>query len=116
MPISGLNGPYNLTGPGILAAVSSNGTPGAYALGQTNTTNNAFVISYVGRSDTDIAARLQNWVGSYPQFKFGYFLSAAAAFVKECQLYHDFNPPDNKVHPARPVNENWRCPVCKVFG
>lgn len=87
--------------------------PGAYALGRLNN-DNVFEISYVGRSDSDIAARLQNWVGSYHHFKFDYFGTAAAAFAKECQLYHDFNPPDNKVHPATPVNSNVKCPVCRT--
>jgi hypothetical protein len=113
MATSGLYGPYNLTGPGILAAVSSNGMPGAYALGRTNSSN-VFEISYVGRSDSDVATRLQNWIGSYAHFKFDYFSTAAAAFEKECQLYHDFNPPDNVVHPAKPANSNVKCPVCRT--
>ena len=108
MATTGLNGPYSLTGPGILAAVSGY-SPGAYALGKSET--GTFHVHYVGRSDTDVAARLQQHVEKwYPQFKFGYFQTAKAAFEKECHLYHDFNPPDNKVHPARPANENWRMP------
>jgi hypothetical protein len=41
--------------------------------------------------------------------------SAKAAFDKECDLYHDFKPPDNKVHPARQKGANWTCKRCTVF-
>lgn len=34
------------------------------------------------------------------------------AFEKECHLYHDFNPPDNTVHPARPAGTQYLCPRC----
>ncbi len=112
MASTGLSGPYTLSGDKILATVTSNGNPGAYALGRTNSAN-TFIVSYVGRSDTDIAARLQDWVGSYEQFKFGYFSTAEAAFVKECNLYHDFSPGlDNSVHPAKPAGSKSKCPRC----
>jgi hypothetical protein len=112
MASTGLSGPYTLSGDQILATVTSNGNPGAYALGHTDSAN-AFVVSYVGRSDTDIAARLQNWVGSYKQFKFGYFSTAGEAFAKECSLYHDFSPGlDNTVHPAKPAGSYLKCPRC----
>ena len=113
MPTSGLNGPYALTAAGVLTAVSSY-SPGAYALGRSD--GNTFYISYVGRSDTDVAARLQQHVSTpHPEFKFGYFSSAKAAFEKECHLYHDFSPEENKVHPARPRDANWKCPACRIF-
>ena len=112
MPNSGLSGPYSLTKQSIDKNVTRT-SPGAYALGKTSA--NTFHISYVGRSDDDVADRLQDHVGNYDQFKYGYFDSAKAAFEKECRLYHDFDPPDNKVHPARPQNANWMCPVCTLF-
>lgn len=115
MASSGLNGPYPLTNAGVEGAVKSV-SPGAYALGSTNSSGGSFMIDYVGRSDDDVGARLKQHVPErYPQFKFGYFSSAKAAFEKECHLYHDFNPPDNKVHPARPRNTNWTCPRCRIF-
>jgi hypothetical protein len=112
MASTGLSGPYTLSGDKILTTVTSNGNPGAYALGHTNS-DNTFIVSYVGRSDTDIAARLQQWVGSYKQFKFGYLPTAEAAFAKECYLYHDFSPGlDNTVHPAKPTGSKSNCPYC----
>jgi hypothetical protein len=114
MATSGLSGPYPLTTPGILAAVSSY-NPGAYALGKT--VENVFRIHYVGRSDVDVATRLQDHVSKwYPEFKFGYFQTAQAAFEKECHLYHNFSPPDNLVHPAKPQGSNHKCPVCGYLG
>jgi len=116
MPSTGLNGPYPLTHPEI-RRVASRTSPGAYALGESR--NGTFYINYVGRSDSDIAARLSQHVGAYSQFKFGYFGSPKAAFEKECRLWHDFGGPsgnlDNKVQSARPTGANWQCPVCNVF-
>jgi hypothetical protein len=114
MKTTGLSNAFNLTTAGVAAAVTSK-SAGAYALGKLE--NNIFYVHYVGRSDEDLAARLQQHVSEwYPHFQAAYFPSAKAAFEKECSLYHDFNPPDNKVHPARPKNSNWSCPACKLFG
>src|SRR5690242_4574521 len=101
MANSGLHGPHTLTSVGVSNNVKGIG-PGAYALGATNE-KNEFVIAYVGRSDDDLAGRLQQHVTEpYLQFKYGFLPSTDEAFYKECRLYHDFSPPDNKVHPARP--------------
>jgi hypothetical protein len=88
-------------------------SPGVYALDAT--TAGGFTVSYVGRSDTDVNSRLHDWIGEYRYFKFAYCSSAKDAFEAECELYHDYNPPDNKVHPARPYNSGWKCPRCRKF-
>jgi len=114
MPSSGLSGPFNLTSIGVSTNVTKK-SPGAYALG-TVSADGTFNIAYVGRSDDDVAGRLQQHTPeAYTHFKFDYFPSAKAAFEKECRLYHDFKPRDNKVHPDRPKNANWSCPVCTIF-
>lgn len=107
MPSSGLSGPYELSKKSVTAQVTRY-SPGAYALGYSK--NNTFYIKYVGRSDDDVADRIGDHVGEYEEFKFGYLNSAKAAFEKECNLYHDFDPEDNKVHPARTKGMNWECP------
>jgi hypothetical protein len=110
----GLTGPFSLTTAGVNSAVTLT-SPGAYALG-TMGADNVFQIAYVGRSDEDVSTRLLDHVSKpHPQFFFTYLGSALAAFTKECNLYHDFEPPENSVHPARPRNANWRCPRCSVF-
>jgi len=114
MANSGLFGPHPLTEAGIQAYVKGV-SGGAYALGKTE--NGTFLIHYVGRSDVDLAARLRQHTPKwYPEFKYGFLASSKAAFEKECRLYHDFTPPDNTVHPARPQNENWACPACSFCG
>ena len=112
MASSGLNGEYALTESGVDTNVTRT-SAGAYALGRTE--DKTFLISYVGRSDDDVNARLKQHVGDYAKFKYGYFSSAKSAFEKECNLYHDFDPPDNKIHPDRPNNSNWSCPRCSKF-
>jgi len=112
MASTGLKGSYPLTEKGISDAVQFK-HPGAYALGAKR--GDTFYISRVGRSDGDVAARLRQYIGKYAQFKFAYFPSAKAAFEKECHLYHDFDPPDNNIHPDRPNGANWTCPRCYLF-
>lgn len=115
MADSGLNGSYLLTKKGINDAVTRT-SAGAYALGFVK--DDKFYIKYVGRSDDDVNDRLHKHIGKkndYKKFKFKYYSSAKAAFEKECRLYHDFKPRDNIIHPDRPNNSNWKCPVCKKF-
>ena len=112
MPSSGLRGPYKLSTTSVNLNVTCT-SPGAYALGYTK--NNTFYIKYVGRSDSDVNDRLKDHVSDYSQFKFEYYSTAKLAFEKECRLYHDFDPTDNDVHPARPRGKTWECPVCTIF-
>lgn len=109
MPSTGLDGPYLLTAERIDEVITKK-SAGTYALDRT--TDTTFKVSRVGRSDNDVNARLKSYVGgNYKYFKFGYNSSAKAAFEKECTLYHDFNPPDNAIHPDRPEGTSWKCPV-----
>lgn len=110
----GMQGPYKLDTETIEAKVTRT-SPGNYALGRKKGT---FLVGYVGRSDSDVRARLKSWVGKTrrPLFKFSYATSPKAAFDKECENYHDFNPPDNDVHPDRPDGTDWHCPRCEIYG
>ncbi len=103
---------HSLTGDNIDAFVTRT-SPGVYALD--GTTASSFIYSYVGRSDVDVNGRLHQWIGKYKYFKFAYSSSAKNAFEDECRLYHDYNPPDNAIHPARPTNSGWACPRCTIF-
>jgi hypothetical protein len=113
MAATGLHGPGVLTEIGIDEIVKGVG-PGAYVLGRN--TPGTFYVDYVGRSDGDLNGRLKDWAGSkYTHFKYGFYDTAEAAFLKECHLYHDWGGGtanlDNKVHPARPTNSKANCPI-----
>ena len=112
----GMEGPYKLDVETIDVQVTRK-SPGNYALGVV-TERGAFRPGYVGRSDSDVAASLKSWVGKTkkPLFKFSYASWAKAAFEKECENYHDFNPVQNTTHPERPEKTNWHCPRCSIFG
>jgi hypothetical protein len=114
MAVTGLSGPFALTVTSIDKVVTKK-SAGAYALGTSDNQGN-LTVRRVGRSDGDLNGRLKDYVGKYPVFKADYFASPKAAFEKECHLYHDFDPPDNAMHPDRPAGTNWTCPRCRTFG
>jgi hypothetical protein len=115
MPATGLTGPYSLT-PGNIDRNVATRRIGAYVLG--HTTGDSFYVDYAGRSDDDVGKRLKDHAneGKYKEFKYGYLPSAVAAFEKECNLYHDFSPSGNTIHPDRPKGSNMKCPRCKQLG
>ncbi len=109
MPETGLFGPYQLNRENINQYVATKGT-GVYVLDKTS--DGKFKVSYVGRSDDDLPGGLGDHIGEgYHYFKYGYFKTAKSAFEKECHIYHDFKPPDNTIHPARPKSLKRDCPV-----
>jgi len=111
MASSGLRGPFILTG-GTIDAVVKQTSAGAYALGWTDE-KNVFHIQYVGRADDDVKKSIKDWLPTpYAQFKFEYYPSAKAAYFKECELYHDFSPPDSTIHPAALKGSSLACPRC----
>jgi hypothetical protein len=101
MSKTGLQGPYPLSFDAIDSVVRAT-SAGVYALGHTDA-QGRFAINHVGRSDSDLRARLLDCIGSEKLFKYGYSASAQTAFEKECQLFHDFSPPGNRLHPSRPT-------------
>ncbi|MGA9364527.1 MAG: hypothetical protein WBW16_09190 [Bacteroidota bacterium] len=109
MPSNELHGPHPLTKKGIDDNVKGVGL-GAYALGHVDQSN-AFNVTRVGRSDDDLNKRLHDYEGLYESFKYAFLPNSKAAFEKECRLYHDFIPPDNIIHPAKPVGTDYKCPV-----
>ncbi|KAA3634063.1 MAG: hypothetical protein DWP97_07820 [Calditrichaeota bacterium] len=108
MITTNLYGPYELTAKEIDRVVQ-NVSPGAYALGKVK--EGVFYVSRIGRSDNDINNRLHDYVGDYVHFKYRYYDTKKAAFEKECSLYHDFEPPDNVIHPDRPNGTYYSCPI-----
>jgi len=109
-----MNGPFTLS-RAVIDREVTRVSPGAYEL----LMSYSGPVKYVGRSDDDLNARLKRWVDSkYSYFEFEYCSSPKAAFVKECTLYHYHGGSeklDNKIHPQRPANSDWQCPVCNIF-
>lgn len=83
-------------------------SPGVYILSRDGKT-----VTYVGRSDTDLRSRINQSEreGVYTHFWFEYTASARDAYLKECEYFHKYRPPDNSKHPSVPVGTNWRCPI-----
>jgi hypothetical protein len=111
---TGLSGPFRLSFDEIDAAVTRK-SAGVYALGRADALGR-FCVSHVGRSDSDIRARLLDFIGSEALFKYRYCSATQTAFEKECDLFHDFSPPGNRLHPDRPKGTTWRCPRCQIFA
>ena len=114
MPETGLNGPFALQAVEIDREISRT-SAGVYILDRSHE-EGPFHISYVGRSDTDLKARLLEHGAKYKRFKYEYHATPEEAFARECDLYHDFNPPSTIAHPPRPHGSKWKCARCKVFG
>ena len=113
-----MQGPFLLS-VGKISETVTKTSAGNYALGYVDD-EKVFRVKYVGRSDSDVAARLRKHVGEkYKLFKYSYATSPKAAFEKECRNYHDFGESrllDNDIHPDRPRGANWKCPCCNHYG
>src|SRR3954469_20141965 len=114
MAETGLNGPFALQAAEIDKEISRK-SAGVYILDRSHE-DGPFHISYVGRSDTDLAARLREHGEKYKRFKFEFHATPEEAFARECALYHQYNPPSTIAHPPRPIGSKWKCALCKVFG
>jgi len=111
IPIPELNDPDALTPEKVDTAIRYK-TPGFYVLG-TLGDNKLMTVSYVGRSDDDLAAKLKRHAGNYPAFAFATAESALLAYQGECRLYHALKPSKNVMHPIRKgADAAWACPVC----
>ncbi len=118
MPTLDMKGPYYLT-PQKVDETIPRIHPGNYAVGYTKE-NGAFVVRYVGRSDSNLNQALKAQpADSSTKFKWCYAPSEKVAFDKECKTFHDFGGSDqleNEEHPRAPAGTNWRCPVCNFKG
>lgn len=96
-----MSGAYVLSEAEIAKHCSSLRPHGNYAFGKMNE-KNQFLIYYVGRFNHG-GNRLKHGIGKYSHFKISHAATEKEAVEKECQNYHDFTPPDNKIHPACPT-------------
>jgi len=108
----GMKSSYALTNKSIDDEITKI-SAGNFALGY-ETKSGLFVVQNFGRSDTDLNHEIKNWIGRYERFKFFYASSPKNAFIKEFKNYHAFdkNKIDNKIHPEKPKNTDYKCPYC----
>lgn len=90
---------------------------GNYRLAKSLSPDGYLHVSYVGRSDSDIATRIADHLGEgYRYFRFCYQPSRRAAYEQECRDYHEFGGDkgllDNEIHPDSPAFMNYKCPYC----
>lgn len=111
-----MDGPFSLTNEEIDRRIAS-GKPGNYAYGRKDE-EGAFLVQYVGRSDTDLNDRIKHGIkDGYKLFKFSYASTPKEAYEKECRNYHDFGGDrgklHNEIHPAKPERRLFlSCPHC----
>ena len=112
MAKSGLLGPYPLTEEILQTHIEQSddwSSASVFALGQVK--NQRFHLQRVGHADGDLSEFLRPYIGHYPAFRFKFYRSTRSAYDKECELYHAFKPQDNVVHPEKPKNTKFTCPV-----
>jgi len=111
---TGLIGPLPLRYESVRDAITRTAA-GAYALGYA-ANDGGFCVLQIGRSDTDVRSKLIGQIGTQNLFKFILSTGPMLAFEKECELFHNFSPPNNRRHPERTAGTNWTCPRCRQFG
>lgn len=113
MTSTGLLGPFRLAYDDITDSIPRV-APGAFVLGHKGP-DGRFYVDYVGRADQDIRDKLLQLIGSGNLFKYRCSTTSEAAFHAECELFHTFQPPGNRMHPDRKAGTNWECPRCRFF-
>ena len=108
---TGLRGPFPLA-PDAIEEELVDKCPGAYALGFVDHLGR-FSITYVGSAGEDLKSKLRSHIGTAAQFKFRHFAEQRQAFEKECEMFHQFMPTGNFLHPSRPHGADWTCPRCR---
>lgn len=108
---TGLRGPFSLT-PDVIDEELADKCPGAYALGFIDHLGR-FSITYVGSAGEDLKSKLRSHTGTATHFKFRHFAEQRQAFEKECEMFHQFMPTGNFLHPSRPPGADWTCPRCR---
>ena len=110
-----MSGTNTLTAESIDKVITKK-SAGNYAFGYVE--DKTFYVKYVGRSDVNLNDRIKHGIDNYKSFKFSYANSPEDAFEKECKNYHDFGEDkklDNEIHPQRPANTDYLCPICTIF-
>ena len=79
---------------------------------------NSFINTEITRTKAASDEETKTLIKAAKDYYKARFKIAKAAFEKECQNYHDFGGSkklDNKIHPDRPKDKDYECPVCDIF-
>lgn len=103
----------------VVSMVIPDNKIGNYAFGYMDDEDGAFVVCYVGRSDSDLKREIKQQMKTdrakgCTHFKYSIAKSVKEAFEKECKNYHDFGESEclyNDIHPAKPAGTESKCPV-----
>lgn len=103
----------------VVSMVIPDNKIGNYAFGYMDDEDGAFVVCYVGRSDSDLKREIKQQMktdraAGCTHFKFSIASTKKEAFEKECRNYHDFGGRDNlhnENHPDKPDSTKYKCPV-----
>jgi hypothetical protein len=109
---TGLRGPFSLASDDIDGELVDH-CPGTYVLGFTDYLGR-FSITFVGSAGEDLKLKLRGHIGTALQFKFRHFADQRQAFERECQIFHQYMPSGNFLHPSRPRGTDWTCPRCRT--
>ncbi len=118
MPSLGMGEKHKLSDI-IVSVIVPDSVKGNYAFGYIDEINDAFVVKYVGRSDSDLKKEIKQQMKTHradgcTHFKFSIAMTKKEAFEKECRNYHDFGGSDslhNEYHPDKPDYTEYKCPV-----
>ena len=114
---AGMEGPFQLADSVIDAVIDSMG-PAVFLLRRIEETPKyAHYRALIGRTDSNLAETLKQWLNSdYRVFSFEHVESADAAFRQQCTVWHQLDGPDGKLdnegHPKPNDGQIIRCPVC----
>lgn len=108
-----MSGPYPLT----RSAIERNVPARAMGIFMAGVLDGGVItrVGRLGRSETDLAADLQNLVGKFPGFLFQIASSRLEAFELECALFHEIKRLD-LAHPVRPDGTDVTCAICGAVG
>ena len=118
MPSLGMGKKYKLSDI-IVSLVVPENVIGNYAFGYIDEVKGAFIVCYVGRSDSDLRKEIKQQMKTdraegCTHFKYSLARTTKEAFEKECRNYHDFGGSKslhNDYHPDKPDYTNYKCPV-----
>ncbi len=114
--LNDLDGPYNYD-KAVISEVIPDNAIGNYILGDSNEDGD-LLVKYIGRSDSNLKARIGHDIGKYKQFYYSVAETPREAYDQECLMWHLYGGEegylDNDIHPDKPTGDpSAECFLCK---